>query len=271
MAKYKEGRFTLDEIEYIEQNYKKIEVKLIAKHLSRKASSVKRYITEHIVNPGKSIAAQNLRLEYDIKTRPYWKDIEAQFTEDELPLFVYYWEKTISQFKDDVLPTEELQIVDMVKIELLMSRGLKQQNTNQQNIALLEKLLVDEQAQNVPDPMKVNSLSTQVALARSAQTAWSKEFQELSNRKLAILKELKATRQQRVKNLESSKANFIGMLAELIENKNIRKEWGEYIEKMRVATEVEMRRLTDYHQYNDGVVDQPIFTAETAKEDNVLS
>ena len=264
------GRFTIEEIDFIEKNYKKMELKALAKHLKRQPSSIKNYIQEHIVNQGNSLAAQNLRVEYDIQKRPYWFDIQQQFTPEEIPLFVYYWERTISQFKDDVLPTEELQIVDMVKIELLMSRGLKQQNQNQQNINILEKLLIDEQANEVPDPMTVNSLSTQISLARAAQTAWSKEFQELSNRKLMILKELKATRQQRVKTLESSKANFIGMLGELIINKDLRKEWGEHIEKMRIATDIEMKRLTDYHTFNDGIVDQPIFTSETAKEDNEL-
>jgi hypothetical protein len=38
------------------------------------------------------------------------------------------------------------------------------------------------------------------------------------------------------------------------------------MEKMRLATEAEKERLSDYIQYEDGIVDQPFLTPETTKE-----
>ena len=36
----------------------------------------------------------------------------------------------MSQFKDDVTPTEEMQVVDLIKLELLMNRSLEGNKTN---------------------------------------------------------------------------------------------------------------------------------------------
>ena len=115
----RQGRLTYDDMRFIESNWKKMSYTEIAKSLDRSIPSIKKYIDTKIKS-GNSIEARELKVEYDIKSRPYWNDIEAQFEKEELPLFIYHWEKTISQFKDDVLPTEELQIVEMIKMEILM-------------------------------------------------------------------------------------------------------------------------------------------------------
>ena len=53
-----------------------------------------------------------VQAEYDIKSRPYWKELKHQFSDEELELFLYHWKQIIAQFRKDVLATEELQIVD---------------------------------------------------------------------------------------------------------------------------------------------------------------
>ena len=65
------------------------------------------------------------KAQYDLTFRPYWVELQQQFTDDELKLFQYHWARIISQFKDDIIPTEELQVVDLIKLELLMNRALK--------------------------------------------------------------------------------------------------------------------------------------------------
>ena len=40
------------------------------------------------------------------------------------------------------------------------------------------------------------------------------------------------------------------------------------IEKMRLSAEQEKTRLSEYHQYEDGGIDQPFLTPETAKNDD---
>ena len=38
----------------------------------------------------------------ELEDRPYWIELEGQFTSEEFDLFKYHWGRIISQFKDDV-------------------------------------------------------------------------------------------------------------------------------------------------------------------------
>ena len=81
-----------------------------------------------------------------------------------------------------------------------------------------------------------------------------------------MLKDLKATREQRIKRLEDSKQTFIGWVRNLMTNHEVRHEIGTEMEKMRLATNKEAERLSEYHQYEDGTVDQPFLTPDSVKE-----
>jgi hypothetical protein len=87
------------------------------------------------------------------------------------------------------------------------------------------------------------------------------------SKKEGILKSMKATRDSRVKVAENSRQNFTMWLRQIIEDKDTRKELGLYLEKMRIATEFEIRRLSEYHKYADGALDQPLLNAETANHE----
>jgi hypothetical protein len=271
MAKMRSGRLSIDDMQFIEQNCKKMSYTEIARSLDRSIPAIKKYV-ETKVNTKASLETKAIKLEYDIMARPYWKEIEQQFETDELPLFVYHWDKMISQFKDDVLPTEELQIVDMIKMELMMNRILKQQKSISNNILKLETMLLEEQNKDVilRDMMSITSMQTQLSTIRQAQQSFGREFQSLGDKKLDILKALKATRLDRIKKLEDSRQSFVGWLSALLQDKDLRREWGVHIEKMRIASEIEKDRLSEYHTYADGQIDQPFLTPENVKEDNVL-
>ena len=82
-----------------------------------------------------------------------------------------------------------------------------------------------------------------------------------------MLKDLKATREQRIKRLEDSKQTFIGWVRNLMSNPEVRREMGIEMEKMRLAADIEADRLTEYHKYEDGTIDQPFLTPDSVKED----
>ena len=66
-----------------------------------------------------------------------------------------------------------------------------------------------------------------------------------------MLKEMKATREQRVKRLEDSKHNFTSWLTHLATNPEITREYGMMMEKMRLSMEKEKERLSVFHKYTD--------------------
>ena len=81
-----------------------------------------------------------------------------------------------------------------------------------------------------------------------------------------MLKEMKGTREQRIKRLEDSKQSFTGWIAHLMQNPDIIKKYGLEMEKMKMAMNKEKERLSAFHKYDDGQVDQPFLTPETARE-----
>jgi hypothetical protein len=80
--------------------------------------------------------------------------------------------------------------------------------------------------------------------------------------KNTILEKMKATRDARIKHIESGKHSFVGWMRQLLDNPERRLAVGRDMEKMRLATQVEFERLSDYHEYEDGEVDQPLLTPE---------
>ena len=260
----KKGRFSKEEIAYIDEHVKTDSSEQIASHLDRDPESVQKFIKKKY---GKGASAEEIAA-FDLENRPYWIEIQNQFTEEELKLFRYHWARIISQFRDDVIPTEELQVVDLIKLELLMNRSLKSNKSNIEQITVMEHMIQDERARD-PDQQDVDmvfNMERQVASLRASQESLNKDYRELQTKKNSMLKEMKATREQRVKRLEDSKQSLTGWIAYLMSNPDITTRYGIEMEKMRLAMGKERDRLSNFHKYQDGMVDQPFLNSDTIKE-----
>ena len=260
----KRGRLSNDEARYITENAKDISVEEIAANLERDPTTIENFIKKNL----KIGLSEFEQAAYDLEDRPYWIELRQQFSQDELELFKYHWGRIISQFKDDVFPTEELQVVDVIKLELLMNRGLKQNKSNIDQITAFEELVRTERATD-PDQQDrdyILNLERQIASLRAAQESLNRDYRDLQTKKSAMLKEMKGTREQRIKRLEDSKQSFVGWVTHLMQNPNLTQQYGLEMEKMRLAMEKEKGRLSNFHQYEDGQVDQPFLTPDTVKD-----
>jgi len=260
----KRGRLSNDEARYITDNAKDISVEEIAANLERDPTTIENFIKKNL----KIGLSEFEQAAYDLEDRPYWIELRQQFSQDELELFKYHWGRIISQFKDDVFPTEELQVVDVIKLELLMNRGLKQNKSNIDQITAFEELVRTERATD-PDQQDrdyILNLERQIASLRAAQESLNRDYRDLQTKKSAMLKEMKGTREQRIKRLEDSKQSFVGWVTHLMQNPNLTQQYGLEMEKMRLAMEKEKGRLSNFHQYEDGQVDQPFLTPDTVKD-----
>ena len=260
----RKGRFAKEEIKYIEEKLLTDSPKDIAKHLDRDPESVENFIKKR---HGKGASREELAA-FDLESRPYWAEVKQQFTDDEIKLFKYHWSRIISQFRDDVIPTEELQVIDLIKLELLMNRCLKQNKDNIQQISAIDALI---QAERQRDPDQVDqdsifNMERQVASLKASQESLNKDYRELQSKKNSMLKEMKATREQRVKRLEDSKQSLTGWIAWLMSNPDVLQDYGVQMEKMKLAMYEERDRLAGYHKYSDGQVDQPFLNADTIKD-----
>jgi hypothetical protein len=260
----KKGRLSNTEARYITENAGKISVVEIASYLDRDPNSIESFIKKKL-----KIGLSELeQAAYELEDRPYWVELEAQFSSDELELFKYHWGRIISQFKDDVFPTEELQVVDVIKLELLMNRCLKNNKNNIDQITAFEELVQTERAVD-PDQQDrdyILNLERQISSLRAAQESLNRDYRDLQTKKSSMLKEMKGTREQRIKRLEDSKQSFTGWVAHLMQNPSLTNQYGVEMEKMRLAMEKEKERLSVFHKYEDGQVDQPFLTPDTVED-----
>jgi hypothetical protein len=260
------GRLSKADWDYIEANSEKLSPEKIAENLGRTVESVEKYLKKlgKSFNKHEAFAVQ---AEYDIKSRPYWKELKAQFSEDELELFLYHWKQIIAQFRKDVLATEELQIVDTIKLEVLMNRALREQQESMERVRVLEAEIDLERARDSDqqDKEMIFNMERQIASLRAAKESLSREFKDLQTKKASMYKDLKATREQRIEKLESNKQTLSSLVNKILRTPEFYEQEGKALEKMRLAMEKEKERLSDYHTYADGTIDQPFLTPETIK------
>jgi hypothetical protein len=76
---------------------------------------------------------------------------------------------------------------------------------------------------------------------------------------------LKATREQRIEKLESDRQTLTSLVNKILRDPDFYEQEGKALERMRLAMEQEKERLSDYHKYDDGTLDQPFLTPETVK------
>jgi hypothetical protein len=262
----KKGRFSTEDMEFIEAKAEVLSPEVIANQLDRDPDSVRDWIKKNVGFSDKQ--KKEAAVANELKEKPYYRELSNQFSSEELEMFEFHFKKMWSQFKDDVFHTEEMQIIDTIKLEILMNRILKGQRDGQQEIAVAETLVREEKTRDKDqrDMDLIINLERQVAVLRASMETLSKDYKDLQSRKATMLKDLKGTREQRIKQIEDSKLTFASLVKKIATNPQFRNRIGIDMEKMRLAMENEKERLSEYIQYNDGQVDQPFLTPETTKD-----
>lgn len=257
------GPWAEDEKMFIADNCQYMDFAQIAEKLGRRPDTVKKYIRDVLGKPVTS--SIELSAEYSIKRSPIWNELRGQFSQDELKMFVYYWGRIINQFKDDVLPTEEMQIIDYIRIEILISRLLTQQQKNMEEILEFEKNIKEEKDSGCADMMKIQMLGDQMNMRRAAQQSISKDHKDLVQQKTSILDKMKGTREARIKMLEGSKETILGWCKQVLTDQSLRHRLGIQMEKMRLAMKAEEERLGKMHTYVDQTKDIPLLTTDNVE------
>lgn len=257
----KKGRLTNIEQQYIEDNFEHKNYIEIAQHLNRDPMSIKNYIEKlgHKTSLGGNL---NVIRDHSITKKHFWSVLSQQFSPPELEMFIYHWDKINEQFDGDILATEEIQILDVIKFEIMMSRNLKQQKDIQDILKNLALKLEEG------DPKEKEEAEKQIVIHSTGIAALNKEYQNLQQEKNRLFKDLKATRAARIDKIDSKRESFIHWIQHIINDAEYRKKLGQSIEKRRIAVDLEEVRLMQYHKYEDGKVDRPIFNDKSIELDD---
>lgn len=266
MGPKKRGQLSLDEESFIEKNVTALSVSEIAHQLNRNEQPIKRYIEEKRLYVSGQEKLDHEILRQKLHSKTFWSEIERQFDSDsgELKYFEDTWIGLIKQFREDVLPAEELQIKQFITIDILINRSMKERK---RHIAETEKLqnMVDEiynKPESERDIPKLANLETQLSFARNSIANYTNEYTKLLNEQQKISKDLKATREQRIKRIEDGKSSWVGLIR-MLEDEELREKEGREMEILSMATQKAKDKLYEYHNYQDNKVDKPFLNSES--------
>lgn len=213
---------------------------------------------------------------FNLRRKPYWITLKQSFTDSELKLFIYDWKKIINQFQNEVMPTEELQILDLIKAGIEQLRAEQERKRCLESLHHYDAMLTKLKKKECETPEE--EIKNEKAIARAEkmylmlQTSYKEygaRITECLQNKNKLMDALKATRAERLKKIESSNTSFTSWLQMIYSDKDKAREMSVQLEKMRLASNQALKELSEYHKYIDGQMDQPILTPEMLKEDNV--
>ena len=266
MTQRKRGKLSNSEMDYIRQNCFDLSIEEIAGVLNRTVGPVKRFIDKE------NLKARNMtddeHLLVHLRGRYYYQELKKQFSDGEIIFFEHQWIDYFKQFGEDVTHTEEMQILEVIRTEVLINRGMEDRQQVMQNIERLNKLIDDEirKPEAMQDTQAIASFQTQLGAAFASKSAYINEHEKLLTKKERLLKDLKGTREQRKRNSEDAKTNFTAWLKQL-DDPEVRKREGIDMEINRIAADKSVDAMSEYHTYEDGSIDQPFLNANTIKEE----
>ena len=267
----KRGKLSIDEENYIRENVSDLSIEQIAEAINRTVKPVERYIIEN--NLGVSTLteqANNNTLLIKLHSKTFWQEIERQFDETtgELEYFENTWIGLVKQFREDVLPAEELQIKQFITIDILINRSMKERKRHIQETERLQREVEQEYKlpEDVRDIAKLANLETQLSFARNSIANYTNEYTKLLNEQQKISKDLKATREQRIKRIEDGKSSWVGLIR-MLEDEEIREKEGREMEIMNMATQKTKTELRELFTYADDNVDNPLLNCDTMLEE----
>jgi hypothetical protein len=275
---------TTEDGRFILQNVGKLTVSEMAKKLGRREEAVVRFLRKNSLGasgqsevspkqPTQDVAetAEGIdSIRSSLRSSEAWKRIKQEFSKDELSFFEESYVSLMSQFKSSggVLPSEERQVFSVITLDILIGRNVKKQKKALEEICELETersiLLGGRVPSSLPEEAmkRYKALSAAINAAQSAERERTAEYVQLLQRHESLMKALKSTRDQRVREIESGQQTILGLI-KLLQQKDIQQRESRQAELMRLAAEKEHRRLGALHEYDDGSLDRPILSAET--------
>lgn len=264
------GRFGKKQDLFLQENFKDMTVDELAMAIKKTPEAV----IKRMAILGLSIKDRKdrgLNAAHDIKNSPYWKQLKSELTNEEMDIFIEHWKEIVGQFQEDILHTEKLQMMDLIKMEILMGRDLSTEKLQNEFVQScrdrMKRIQKDADLSLDEKEALMQSIGMELGVALSNQKEIRKSYNELLGKKKDILKAMKSTREQRIERLQDANQNFSAWLTDILSNAQRRKQIGIEMEKMRLAMEVETHRISDWHEFEDGEVEQPLLTPDTIKDE----
>lgn len=267
----KRGPISHEEKQFLKENFHLYTDEELAKKINRTTKWVSKYRAKY-QRPVYMYDEDMIAIEDELKGEYFWEEIKEQFTEIEQMRFSDRWVQLSNQFGDSVVATDKMQMVDLIRYELLLARILKQEKRMMEEleevnmkISNLNALGPDDDDYNEVDIMNLRKLQIDLVAGSGAR---GRDIKQLQDDKNKLFSQLKSTRDQRIKQFEETKTTFWDLIRSL-DNHDIRERDGRHAELLKMATDKCFDDMSKNIQYEDGTVDRPLYNSETSKLDDL--
>ena len=264
----KEGRPSQQEIDFVARNYKLMTIDEMAAAMNR-SDKVVMTIVRKVQDETGDISGDRTR--FVLKRRSFYKQLQQQMSEIELEKFEEEWNLFIKQFKYDILPTEEYQLISAITCTIMIDRNLIERKRWNDELERIDAEL--DMLYNMPpidrgieDNQRILALEQEKTSLRASFQYNSKERIEIEKQRESYMRSLKGTRDQRIDkstDLATTWPDLVRKLEARDQQEQLTREAG----LLHLAGQKEKDRLAHYHTYQDGMVDQPLLNSETVMED----
>jgi hypothetical protein len=258
----KTGRLSKFEISFIDDNLSVMTDGEMAIELNRSVEAISQ---RRASAPEET--AQNEKKTYveQLRNKHFWTTVKKSLLTEEIDSFENNWAALYSQFfHQGVTATDEMMMKDVIIEDILLHRALEQKKNILQEIKDNEKLLAEERGKDMEDrdtDFMTNALRTIVQL-RGTSESYTKEINEIKKTKDTKFKDLKATRNERLKTVEESGKNIFALI-KLLDERKMRETEGRMTGLVYKASQGKQEEMEQNVSFADGEVDKVWLTPES--------
>jgi hypothetical protein len=255
-----------DEVkQWILKNKSAITADEMAKQLKLKPATVQK-----IIDTFGGLQNKNAMWRERLRRSVIWKQIREELNDVEIEFFVEKYMQLMEQFKDDVMATEEQQVFNIIRIEVLMHRNMAGKKSLRQGIERLERhseeLLQAHgnsiAGMDVETRDQWDTLIENISDAHKAEQSKTGEYTNLQKEHNALTEGLKATRDQRLDRASTSKKSWTELVKDLLQ-RDVQEKETRQLELYKLALNEETKRLGTPFRFQDNTMDLPYLSPET--------
>jgi|SRR6185312_1807340 len=252
---------TNQESEFIRANFTTMTDREIAEKLDRRVATVTKFRQRFGLNkpdtPQGKIrekeVAPEVKFEEELTHSVHYFELKKMFSDDELKKYIRRWVELNMQFsKEGLLASEREQLSQLVRLEILIDRNFVEQRQAIEEGERLEVLIHLEEKKKNKNIDLIMDLHAKLAMVLGSGKAQRKDLLDMQAKHGTILKDLKATRDQRVKAIADNKETFMGFVKTIMQEE-VRIKEARAMELMRLAAEKKEREMMELFDYGSEI------------------
>ncbi len=204
----------------------------------------------------------------------HYDELDRQFTDEEIVTYIEIYTIYREQF-DDLFGTEKTQIHFVIIQQILINRLMRRLKINEALLKSTSEAIVDinKIIRKEKDDETLMIHKTERHVLQSTMPGISSELDKLNKQVKELednhrkgLEKLSATRKERLEKSVNVRSDWKELIRGLEDRQN-REIQGKLAERLRLAEEIESKKLREPTEFQDGSIDHVLLDDQTVFED----